>query len=414
MRRIRISAALALAALAALAAFASASASARTVLCKENESQCSKANILPSGTVVGQVVETNRHEGNSFQIKSSSGFTFECSYALLGAKTTAESGSPLPAAGEGYLNPSLCNLRAFAGEHNACTQAEMTTPPATIVATGGGNGTLTLGTAEQHMSFSFTCVTGATEYTCKYGASSVPLKVEPKTYAITAKEVALTRESSANAVCGATAKFNASGELYEDLFISEVNETVLCESDETLCAQGNVAPSGSYIPGVVNTDGYSGDPETSFTLADPTLSGMSCGFVALGAKTTAESGNPLPGQTENYVNSTTCLFGSGQRVCAEVTITTPPASVTSSTGGGTVTFGSSSNHFSITLSKCAFGVICKFGTAGVTAQLSNSTQRLSAKEVPLTLESSSKLLCGATASLSFTADLDFNTYVSKI
>lgn len=124
---------LGLAVLAALAvaAFVGAGSASAITLCKANENPCSAGNRYPSGTTILGKSSTSFLENESLAV--------ECEEATVEIKTTAESGSPLPA---------KLTLPTFAGcseGETECTQEALLDPyEAFFYEPGGGNGRLGL------------------------------------------------------------------------------------------------------------------------------------------------------------------------------------------------------------------------------------------------------------------------------
>jgi hypothetical protein len=159
--------------------------------------------------------------------------------------------------------------------------------------------------------------------------------------------------------------------------------TVLCSTNETKCSAAHTLKAGSYVRGIVDK-GYEG---TEFWVGL-----FACDHLALGGKTTAEFGNPLPMQGESWMSSYEChgLFGGG---CSEAKATQPPARITAGAfGSGTIAYGTSSEHMSFTFT-CTLGLknptTCKFGTSNLPFTFNAATQLFSVSGKYVTVESAS-------------------------
>ncbi|HET8954508.1 MAG TPA: hypothetical protein VFN18_02490 [Solirubrobacterales bacterium] len=80
------------------------------------------------------------------------------------------------------------------------------------------------------------------------------------------------------------------------------SETVLCDTDQTVCPTAEILPAGSsqIFAGTV----------TLTLKSDPTVK-YECQNVGLGSKTTVESGEPLAANSDNYPWTTYCKYFKG-------------------------------------------------------------------------------------------------------
>lgn len=390
MKKLQLLTTVAVAALAVAVLVGAGTASAATVLCQSAESLCSEANTLPAGTNFGGYAETET--GGSFTLKTSLAI-YKCGVALFGGKTTAQSGNPLPATGEVLIDKCT-------GAGDTCTTAGMTTPPVSLTATTGGNGTMTFGSSASHVSFTMNC--GA-PFNCVYGTSSLPLTYDSSVEGtISAKEVTLTKESGS--FCGSTGTLSLNLNRTVSVLFSQVHGTVQCQSGtEVPCSNANTLPAGTIF------GGYAEETGGSFTLkAPPTV--FSCRVALFAGKTTAQYGNPLPATGE--VLTEKCSGFAGTDNCTTAGTTTPPVSLTATTGGnGTVTYGSSASHMSFTFN-CGISP-CVYGTSSLPLTYNSSEQTISAKEVPLGLESGLTSICPKTGNLSLNLNRSVSYPLSK-
>ncbi len=207
MQRITVSI-LVIAALALAGLAGTSTASAATVLCKANESPCANANVRPPGTSIGGWKEKEKVSLtlNALLV----GYT--CKGGYFGATSTAEAGNPLPA--NGFMISSYCTVSVGGNPPQSCSSLTVSEPPTTVVATGGGSGTLTYGTPSQHLSVTFTCqYNSKSSFTCKWGAESVPLTLDwgKETFGATNAPLTLEEKSGeGSVVCYNSAKLTIS------------------------------------------------------------------------------------------------------------------------------------------------------------------------------------------------------------
>jgi hypothetical protein len=200
-----------------------ASASAATVLCSANQSPCQSANIKPSGTNVFGVVSPEG-EDTSFTLVDEFNGKVSCSYAMVGGQTTAASGSPLPAKAESYTPPSSCRKYSWVLHEpstETCTEMSISKPPASIVASGGGSGIMTVGTSSQHFSISYKCRESHESnrlFACTYGSSGVNYTVGAAGFSIV--NAKLTLESEAGSGCLKNATLNMAGRELDGVYVS--------------------------------------------------------------------------------------------------------------------------------------------------------------------------------------------------
>lgn len=224
-KRIRVGGLAVVAAVGLMALAGAGTASASTVLCTSHTTWCSGTDVLPSGSYIDGVVNTEPgYSGTSFVLEDSLLGKIVCSYAHIGGQTTAVSGNPLPAHGESYTPPAACVKYTYSF-HNpqpsaeACTEFSISNPPATITAKGSGDGTMTVGTSAQHFSLSFTCRVSQenTTYKCTYGSESVAYQITSSEVAI--NEAPLTREAGG---CIGSAKLTVHAQNFGSVSVSSI------------------------------------------------------------------------------------------------------------------------------------------------------------------------------------------------
>jgi hypothetical protein len=202
---------------AATALIGVSSASAATVLCSRNEAPtCATANILPSGTYVkGEMTP-----GQGSFVMDTSIFDITCAYALLGAQTDAEKGSPLPAHGEA-AGPYQCSI--VGAPEDTCSSSSASSPSATITPTTVGRGTLTLGVSGLAQTYTFTCkfpLWGTTEHTCVFGSEAVKYGIDGLSGNLYSEETPLVLLSGGGG-CGSSAKVKMQLPLQPVVFVSK-------------------------------------------------------------------------------------------------------------------------------------------------------------------------------------------------
>ena len=161
--------------------------------------------------------------------------------------------------------------------------------------------------------------------------------------------------------------------------------TVLCSANETKCSAAHTLKAGSYVRGIVDK-GYEG---TGFWVGL-----VECDHLALGGKTTAEFGNPLPMQGESWMSSYECHAYGTSAPCSVASATQPPARITAGAfGDGTIAYGTSSEHMSFTFTCIASGYknpfTCKYGTSNLPFTFNSATQLFKVSGKYVTIESSS-------------------------
>jgi len=398
MRRIKMTIAV-VAALSAVAAFAAVSASAKTVLCNEAKTTCPSSLIEPSGTAVVGVINTTEFPKTSFNLIGPS-YSIRCTKGAVGAVTTAEAGNPLQATGGAYLY-SCANLY---NKEEACTASSAEVPVA-IYPSGEGKGTLKMGTASKHMSFTYSCP--VMKESCTFGVSEVPVKYgfEKTDVYLETGSVSLTREGGTALECGSSALLVFKALWLGGGFPSEAAYTVLCKVNQTPCSEANTLPAGSYLPGVINP----AIEGTNFSLKMSGGLTIACSAGLFGAKSLAVEDSPLAAQAEALFLGKNCTVA--KQACSYATASQPPASIAGTgSGNGTVTFGTSKEHQSFTVTCNFFGneFTCTYGSAAAQFNLEAANQLLTAKEQSLALESSSgpgAVLCTSGATLNASAYL---------
>ncbi len=182
-----------------------------TVLCTYAETICANNHVLPSGSILPLGVAKPVGEG-FFKIKTAL-LGLECEYMLDGSTTLAESGNPLPAQSSFYVSPKTCGIGLWTGNTMRCEKMSFNSPAETIVATGGGDGVIYVGSKSEPLTVSYACYSPPYEQVveCSYKAdSSVPIHYPNWAEAwISKEESALTRVSGESTYCPATGSLEA-------------------------------------------------------------------------------------------------------------------------------------------------------------------------------------------------------------
>ncbi len=386
-----------LAAVLAMTAIAGASsASAATVLCDNPETPCLAKYTAPSGSPFAWIVNpVEEHSGTSFKIGS-----YECNHVYTVAHTSTEGGNPLLG---NVVEPSLMEGCKFGGMSNSCSAASMNAAPISISATGGGDGTVTYGTASNPLSISLSCHYEKEEWTCVWNSTGAAFKLSGSPVRkVTAEKVPLTRVSGSTFWCPSSPTMSVTADhIGSGPFISSSTLTVLCDNPETPCLAKYTAPSGSPFAWIVNpVEEHSG---TSFKIGS-----YECNHVYTVAHTSTESGNPLLGNVVEPSLMEGCKFGGMSNSCSAASMNAAPISISATGGGdGTVTYGTASNPLSISLS-CHYEKeewTCVWNSTGAAFKLSGSpVRKVTAEKVPLTRVSGSTFWCPSSPTMSVTAD----------
>lgn len=152
------------------------STATETVICKtprSTASPCPNADILPAGNGFGiSVTKFTITSGSTKSLSCEQGKGFDG--GLLGFGSTAEAGSPLPAASENGVS-SGCTI----GPSISCTSVDLSDPASTLVSNSTSSSTVTLGSASEPFTVAFSCPTtflGVIK--CTYAATGgVPINI---------------------------------------------------------------------------------------------------------------------------------------------------------------------------------------------------------------------------------------------
>ncbi len=198
-------------AMTAAVAAASASASTETVLCGKQVLFCPAVSVLPTGTQLVTAVYSGYEGSTNLQVVAGSNWV-TCTEAVMTARTTAKSGSPLPATGEDSLVAENCRAN-LARLNPACSSASMNNPPEAIAVIKGG-GVIRMGTAEQPLTLSFNCAAENSigPFRCTYRGVEVPLEihvVEAEKLTASIHEAPLTLVGGEG--CSSSAKLSSTG-----------------------------------------------------------------------------------------------------------------------------------------------------------------------------------------------------------
>jgi hypothetical protein len=186
---------------------------------------------------------------------------------------------------------------------------------------------------------------------------------------------------------------------------TEAENTVLCKSVVAKCPAGEVAPAGSWM---------------TFALENTTLETgfgtVKCGQGALGAQSTAGSGNPLPLKSAGYISCYVPSYGN----CSRSTMSENRTTLTALNSGiSSLVVGSAQEPFTISVT-CASAL----GTAECTYARPNGLSVLLLQDYSLKREtfSTNKLemgkvsgnwMCGASLKMSLEAVNVTGNYAAK-
>jgi hypothetical protein len=202
------------------------------------------------------------------------------------------------------------------------------------------------------------------------------------------------------------------------LYVSSASAaTVLCSQPESVCKSSNILPAGSYLAAAVNTE-YA--PDTSFTVQPSASSSkLTCTSAALGAKSTAISGNPLSVTTEKK-NPWGCTLGSSTSI-ESAELNAPPGKLSwINKNNGLLELGTAAEHFRFTFTVVP-GITCTYGNARQEFYVTYDEVELEGHVKPwafnpeLKLEAGNSFLCGGEkASLKINEDfLGVGGYVAS-
>jgi hypothetical protein len=309
-----------------------ASASA-TVLCKENLTTCSAGAIYPSGTGVEA-----KFKGAAITFKGT--LSVSCTGSTIGGKTTAERGAPLPVEISSWSFSGCTGCETVSAKNLSNTGQ--------INRTTGGNGTVTLasggkgspGIEMTGCAFGISCVWAAPTMSLTGGS---PAKL--------AALVELERIEGSK-LCGSKILLTAEYEITspKPVYVAAaagLGESVFCKVQADVCP----SPSSRYSSGTV-VESISSHPQI---WAGPFNLPYECESMSLAFKTTAESGNPLPGEITSLGTSSPCGGGG----CTAAKFATGNKSSFEATGSGNGTIKTS---MSVEFTGCSFGTTCVYGT----------------------------------------------------
>ncbi|HEY5815378.1 MAG TPA: hypothetical protein VIS95_03455 [Solirubrobacterales bacterium] len=221
---------LAVAAVAALAITvavgASSASAAKTALCTNPGFLSCAGSILPAGSYLSV-------GGQAFTL-SNNLVRFKCFYSAFGNKTTVEAvEGPLPATTETVIDSCQAETAPnVPGKIVSCQTSSISRPAAALKVTGPyGVANISLGSAGEPLTLSFSCSNAETTVVCTFQASSsVPLKMkigEGMTFAEEGSiaEVSLALVSSTGSwPCGAgdvkESKLNMKGQLGTESYLT--------------------------------------------------------------------------------------------------------------------------------------------------------------------------------------------------
>lgn len=177
---------------------------------------------------------------------------------------------------------------------------------------------------------------------------------------------------------------------------ASASATVLCSTQATTCPKASILPAESYVSAGLNAETL----PTSFTITTSNNVKVGCEYGAVGSKTSAEVGNPLPGQGEGMLWG--CSMQSLQSSCQNISVAAPASIEASENGNGTLTVGSSSSRLSLDLNCTVQGepLTCEYSSGGVS--FSYAEGELKTEGSPLRKDGSSGIdaaLCGESAVL---------------
>lgn len=168
-----------------------------------------------SGKSLTSKLTMTRSSAAAFSVEFSVYGTVSCAHLTYGGKTTAEAGTPLPIATEGVA-PSECKGAS------AVSNVAVSTPASTLTATGGGDGTWTVGSSSSHFQVSFDVTALGTVYHCVFGTASASLQYDYSAGLVQGK-VSLARESEGQgkAFCGSAVTMNLTA-FEEEMYVSRL------------------------------------------------------------------------------------------------------------------------------------------------------------------------------------------------
>lgn len=400
MKRIFVHVGLAAAALAAMLALAAAPASAGTVFCDAEVTSCSQEDIKPVGT---QLVTGSIYYPEGGIVIGPAGGTprFSCTDDLMTVKSTIRNGNPMTGQLSSAIDP---NCKETFLKSEGCSSVTMNSPPTTVAATSGGNGTFTIGSTGQPLTISLTCKFVDTgNETCTYAATGAVTMTLSGANA-TISNAPLVKSAGASVQCGfQSSQFTLTVKNVRDgaaPFIAQAKETVLCGVPGEPCGNGSILPSGTqFLAGSLNLGDHM------------TVSGSSklidCTNFGLGFATTSASGQPLAA-TGSYgsVNSGSCAgYSWGQRSCTGASINTPDATIQAiGSESATVEVGTAAQPLMLSFD-CpnTYGLtppVCKYEATGpVTMEVNGALGTVTVKQEPLKKVEGHFFMCGGSSAV---------------
>ncbi len=177
-----------------------------TVYCATVQAPCPNGSILAAGSIFLTGNDPDLSV-NSLQVKAWGVIpVVTCDSAVLGFKSTSSVGASL--ATETVANDPAKTAGGCSYEEEAahsCSTVTLGTQASSVEATGLWAGTARIGSASEPFTLSATCTSFGTPFTCSYkttGALTLQLASEETKARVTAKEVALTRTSGSEFLCG--------------------------------------------------------------------------------------------------------------------------------------------------------------------------------------------------------------------
>jgi hypothetical protein len=179
----------------AILAMMAASASATTVLCSKTRlasNPCASADVLPAGAAFGAAMSQLKLS----EPDSGESGLFKCGDGMVGVASTQQSGEPLPARTEN----SIWSCKGFGG--NKCSSVGLSDPNSSMQSTGVSTGRVTLGSASEPLTVSFTCQSVFGSLSCGYAApGGVSLEINYATSEAIVKPVTMKLASGYPGLC---------------------------------------------------------------------------------------------------------------------------------------------------------------------------------------------------------------------
>jgi hypothetical protein len=375
--RLRWLAALAALLLLGMSAVRAESTASAAVLCHNGALPCPEGDDYLSGTALNGTLI-----GGSVSFVGEK-FTLGCGSSSISGSTTAAS----PVVGQIVsLSFSSCELGCSVEARNLPYKAE-------FEAGANGDGTVVLSSSGSGPpQIKDNCF----GLTCTMGASKVSLDLDAgHPAALAAKSEPLVREGGEKAICGETAKWSGSYAMTEPMAMSIAARIApplaLCSTSASPCPEGGGYPNGTPIHGALAS-------------AQVTFAGESSN---LRCTNSTLSGSVVPGST--VVGEIDSLnFSSCEPSCTTEARNLPyKAEIEAGAGGdGTLTLSSGGSGNPQIRDVC-FGQTCTMGASKISLDLKGgSPAQLVASSEPLVREGGEKAICGETAKMTATYNLE--------